>query len=54
MVIFAGGVGGAGYFGYQFYKDRFGTAPDYAGEGNGAQVTVVIPKGAGGYVTARA
>ncbi|WP_328431163.1 MULTISPECIES: endolytic transglycosylase MltG [unclassified Streptomyces] len=50
VVIFAGGVGGVGYFGYQFYKDRFGAAPDYAGDGNGAQVTVVIPKGAGGYV----
>ena len=23
---------GVGYFGYQFYQDRFGTAPDYAGE----------------------
>ncbi|WP_372351914.1 endolytic transglycosylase MltG [Streptomyces sp. KL116D] len=48
-VVFAAGVGGVGYFGYQFYQDRFGSAPDYAGEGNGEQVTVVIPKGAGGY-----
>ncbi|MCI3244400.1 endolytic transglycosylase MltG [Streptomyces spinosisporus] len=50
VTIFAGGVGGVGYFGWQFYQDRFGAAPDYAGDGNGEQVTVVIPKGAGGYV----
>lgn len=49
-LIFAGVVGGVGYFGYQFYQDRFGPAPDFAGDGNGEQVTVVIPKGAGGYV----
>ncbi|MFF4507340.1 endolytic transglycosylase MltG [Streptomyces sp. NPDC001401] len=49
VTIFAGGVGGVGYFGYHFYQDRFGPAPDYAGAGNGKQVTVVIPKGAGGY-----
>ncbi|WP_306320633.1 MULTISPECIES: endolytic transglycosylase MltG [unclassified Streptomyces] len=48
-VIFAAGVGGVGYFGYQFYQDRFGAAPDYAGDGNGEQVTVIIPKGSGGY-----
>lgn len=47
--IFAAGVGGVGYFGYQFYQDRFGAAPDYAGDGNGEQVTVIIPKGSGGY-----
>ncbi|MDH6625912.1 UPF0755 protein [Streptomyces sp. LBL] len=50
VVIFAGGVGGVGYFGYQYYQDRFSAAPDYAGDGNGDQVTVTIPKGAGGYV----
>ncbi|MFJ8534842.1 endolytic transglycosylase MltG [Streptomyces sp. NPDC093591] len=50
VLIFGGGVAGVGYFGYQFYEDRFGPAPDYAGDGNGDQVTVVIPKGAGGYV----
>ncbi|MFJ9040737.1 endolytic transglycosylase MltG [Streptomyces sp. NPDC102406] len=47
--VFAAGVGGVGYFGYQFYQDRFGAAPDYAGDGNGEKVTVVIPKDAGGY-----
>ncbi|MFD6312565.1 endolytic transglycosylase MltG [Streptomyces nigra] len=49
-LIFAGVAGGVVYFGYQFYQDRFGPAPDYAGDGNGQQVTVVIPKGAGGWV----
>jgi len=50
VVIFAGGTAGVGYFGYHFYKDRFGPSADYAGDGNGKLVTVVIPKGAGGYV----
>ncbi|MFK4541784.1 UPF0755 protein [Streptomyces tendae] len=47
-LVLGGGVAGIGYFGYQFYQDRFGAAPDYAGGGNGEQVTVTIPKGAGG------
>ncbi|KYK12607.1 MULTISPECIES: endolytic transglycosylase MltG [Streptomyces] len=47
-LVLAGGVAGVGYFGYQFYQERFGAAPDYAGDGNGEQVTVSIPKGAGG------
>ncbi|MFF9487487.1 endolytic transglycosylase MltG [Streptomyces sp. NPDC014676] len=47
--VFGGGIAGVGYFGYQFYQDRFGSAPDFAGAGNGEQVTVTIPKGAGGY-----
>lgn len=46
--MFGGGLGGVGYFGYQFYKDRFGSAPDYAGDGTSEMVTVVIPKGAFG------
>ncbi|MEU9883209.1 endolytic transglycosylase MltG [Streptomyces phaeochromogenes] len=49
-LAFTGVIGGVGYFGYQFYQDRFGSAPDFAGRGNGQQVTVVIPRGAGGYV----
>lgn len=48
-LVFAGGLGGVGYFGYQFYQDRFGTSPDYAGEGSGT-ATVEIPKDSGGYV----
>ncbi|WCN06353.1 endolytic transglycosylase MltG [Streptomyces sp. M92] len=47
-LVLGGGVAGIGYFGYQFYQERFGAAPDYAGDGNGEQVTVTIPKGAGG------
>lgn len=48
-LVFAGGLGGVGYFGYQFYQDRFGSAADYEGNGNAdKQVSVEIPKGAGG------
>ncbi|MGK5529254.1 endolytic transglycosylase MltG [Streptomyces sp. URMC 129] len=43
-VLLAGGVGGVGYLGYGFYQDRFGPAPDYAGEGTG-EVQVEIPSG---------
>ncbi|MEV8594086.1 endolytic transglycosylase MltG [Streptomyces sp. NPDC052012] len=48
-LVFGGGIAGVGYVGYQFYQDRFGSAPDFAGDGNGQQVSVTIPKGAGGY-----
>ncbi|MEV5516823.1 endolytic transglycosylase MltG [Streptomyces flaveolus] len=47
-LVLGGGVAGVGYFGLQFYQDRFGAAPDYAGNGNGEKVTVTIPEGAGG------
>ncbi|GAA4793339.1 endolytic transglycosylase MltG [Streptomyces ziwulingensis] len=49
-LVLGGGAAGVAYFGYQFYQDRFGSAPDFAGDGNGQQVTVTIPKGAGGSV----
>ncbi|MFE9774199.1 endolytic transglycosylase MltG [Streptomyces sp. NPDC005931] len=49
VLVFGGGLAGVSYFGYQFYQDRFGSAPDFAGDGNGEQVTVEIPKGALGY-----
>ncbi|MGW0822711.1 endolytic transglycosylase MltG [Streptomyces sp. NPDC002845] len=49
-LVFTGGLGGATYFGYQFYQDRFGEAPDYVGDGTSEKVTVTIAKGAGGYV----
>ncbi|GHC83772.1 endolytic transglycosylase MltG [Streptomyces violaceochromogenes] len=49
VVILGGGLAGVSYFGYQFYQDRFGDAPDFAGGGNGQQVTVEIPEGALGY-----
>ncbi|MFC9133035.1 endolytic transglycosylase MltG [Streptomyces sp. NPDC057099] len=48
-LVLGGGVAGVGWFGYQFYQDRFGDAPDFAGDGSGRQVTVEIPRGAGGY-----
>ncbi|MFI9820165.1 endolytic transglycosylase MltG [Streptomyces sp. NPDC052013] len=48
-LVLGGGIAGVGYVGYQFYQDRFGSAPDFAGDGNGQQVSVTIPKGAGGY-----
>ncbi|MEO3755674.1 endolytic transglycosylase MltG [Streptomyces sp. B6B3] len=44
-LVLVGGVGGVGYYGYQQYQDRFGPAPDFAGEGSG-QVQVEIPEGA--------
>ncbi|MFF8609187.1 endolytic transglycosylase MltG [Streptomyces sp. NPDC015346] len=47
-LVLAGGVGGIGYFGYQFWQGQFGAAPDYAGEGSG-EVQVEIPKDASGY-----
>ncbi|WP_225821944.1 endolytic transglycosylase MltG [Streptomyces naphthomycinicus] len=53
VLVFGGGLGGVGYFGYKFYQNRFGTAPDYAGEGISATVTVEIPKGAGGWEIGR-
>ncbi|MFF8596118.1 endolytic transglycosylase MltG [Streptomyces sp. NPDC015220] len=54
VLVFAGGVAGVGYYGYQFYQNRFGTAPDYAGNGTSETVTVEIPQGAGGYDIGRA
>ncbi|MFD3932955.1 endolytic transglycosylase MltG [Streptomyces sp. NPDC058614] len=49
VLVFGGGLGGVGYFGYQFYQNRFGAAPDYAGEGTSTTVNVTIAKGSGGY-----
>ncbi|MDT0268902.1 endolytic transglycosylase MltG [Streptomyces sp. DSM 44915] len=45
VAVVVGGIGGVGWYGYQFYQDRFGPAPDYAGEGQG-EVQVEIPAGA--------
>ncbi|MEV7861514.1 endolytic transglycosylase MltG [Streptomyces hirsutus] len=49
VVVLGGGVVGVSYVGWQFVKDLFGSAPDFAGDGNGEQVTVTIPKGSTGY-----
>lgn len=54
VLVFGGGIAGITYFGYQFYQNRFGAAPDYAGDGTSTTVTVEIPKGAGGYEIAQA
>ncbi|MET7694753.1 endolytic transglycosylase MltG [Streptomyces sp. NPDC005483] len=53
LLVFGGGTAGVAYFGYQYYKNRFGAAPDYAGGGTSQMVTVQIPKGAGGYEIGR-
>ncbi|MER6979227.1 endolytic transglycosylase MltG [Streptomyces carpinensis] len=53
-LVLGGGVAGVGYYGYQFYQNRFGAAPDYAGNGTDETVTVEIPSGAGGYDIGRA
>lgn len=53
VLVFGGGVAGVGYFGYQYYQNRFGPAPDYTGDGTSATVTVEIPKGATGYAIAQ-
>lgn len=47
-LVLVGGLGGVSYFGYSYWKDKFGAAPDYAGSGSGS-VEVEIPKGAFGY-----
>ncbi|MFI6336707.1 endolytic transglycosylase MltG [Streptomyces sp. NPDC050535] len=54
VLVFGGGLGGVGYFGYQFYQTRFGSAPDFAGEGAGESVNVTILKGSGGYAIGQA
>ncbi|MEU9168419.1 endolytic transglycosylase MltG [Streptomyces sp. NPDC048420] len=53
LLVFGGGVGTVGYFGYQFYQNRFAAAPDYTGSGTAEAVNVQIPKGAGGYAIGR-
>lgn len=47
-LVLAGGLGGVGYFGYQFWQDRFGPAPDFTGSGTGETITVEVPKDAVG------
>ncbi|MFG3238602.1 MULTISPECIES: endolytic transglycosylase MltG [unclassified Streptomyces] len=46
-LVLVGGLGGVSYFGYSYWKDKFGSAPDYAGSGSGS-VEVEIPKGSFG------
>ncbi|WP_274556067.1 endolytic transglycosylase MltG [Streptomyces spiramyceticus] len=47
-LVLVGGGGGVAYFGYQFWQEQFGAAPDYTGAGSGS-TQVEIPQGAGGY-----
>lgn len=44
-LVLVGGLGTAGYFGYDFYQSHFAPAPDYSGSGSG-QAQVKIPDGA--------
>ncbi|MET8704680.1 endolytic transglycosylase MltG [Kitasatospora sp. NPDC004723] len=46
-LVLLGAMGGAGWFGYGFYKDHFGPAPDFPGPGSGS-VNVEIKQGAAG------
>ncbi|MDT0316719.1 endolytic transglycosylase MltG [Streptomyces millisiae] len=43
-VLVLGALGGVAYVGYGMYQDRFGPAPDFAGEGTD-EVQVTIPEG---------
>jgi UPF0755 protein len=45
-LVLAGGLGGVGYFGYQFWQGQFGAPEDFTGAGGGS-AQVEIPKGAG-------
>ncbi|MFC4495014.1 endolytic transglycosylase MltG [Streptomyces ovatisporus] len=44
-LVLAGGVGAAGYYGYDFYQAHLAPAPDFSGEGSG-RAQVKIPDGA--------
>ncbi|MFD6418729.1 endolytic transglycosylase MltG [Streptomyces sp. NPDC060194] len=48
-VVFLGIGGGGAYYVYSFWQDRFGAAPDFAGEGS-EPIEVEIPEGATGAV----
>ncbi|MET8125036.1 endolytic transglycosylase MltG [Streptomyces sp. NPDC005231] len=42
-LVLTGGLGGAAYFGYTYWQEQFGAAPDYTGKGSGS-VELEIPK----------
>ncbi|MFJ7908559.1 endolytic transglycosylase MltG [Kitasatospora sp. NPDC096204] len=44
-LVLLGAMGGAGWWGYGFYQDHFGPAPDFTGEGTGS-VQIEVKKGA--------
>ncbi|MFD3520691.1 endolytic transglycosylase MltG [Streptomyces sp. NPDC058653] len=45
-LVLVGATAGGGYYAYQFWQERFGPPPDFAGAGTGS-VQVEIPQGAG-------
>ncbi|MER5221385.1 endolytic transglycosylase MltG [Streptomyces flaveus] len=47
-LVLVGGLGGATYYGYQFYQSRFAEVPDFAGDGTSQTVMVEIAKGSSG------
>ncbi|WP_189323902.1 endolytic transglycosylase MltG [Streptomyces flaveus] len=47
-LVLVGGLGGAAYYGYQFYQSRVAEAPDFAGDGTSRTVMVEIAKGSSG------
>ncbi|MFF3324161.1 endolytic transglycosylase MltG [Streptomyces sp. NPDC002889] len=46
--VLVGGLGGVGYFGYQFLQGKFSDPEDFTGAGSGS-VPVNIPRGSTGY-----
>ncbi|MER6156631.1 endolytic transglycosylase MltG [Streptomyces sp. NPDC001868] len=50
VMVFGGGFAGVSYFGYQFFQNRFGEAPDYSGKGTNETVTITVAKGEFGSV----
>ncbi|MEU9437448.1 endolytic transglycosylase MltG [Streptomyces sp. NPDC048252] len=53
VLVFGGGVAGVGYFGYDYYKNRYAAAPDYTGDGTKQTVSIQVPKGSGGAAIGR-
>lgn len=53
VLVFGGGVAGVGYFGYDYYQNRYAAAPDFAGDGTSQTVSVQVPKGSGGAAIGR-
>ncbi|WP_078890328.1 endolytic transglycosylase MltG [Streptomyces maremycinicus] len=53
VLVFGGGVAGVGYFGYDYYKNRYAAAPDYTGDGTEQTVSIQVPKGSGGAAIGR-
>ncbi|MDX6351197.1 MAG: hypothetical protein QOF84_5987 [Streptomyces sp.] len=47
LLVLGGGGAAATWYGYQYYQQHFGPAPDFSGSGKG-EVQVEIPKGANG------